>query len=121
MAKNITRAVVAKTSTALGQKSTLATVYTELRGKPHFHFCTDRNCRLIYEDNCVTPERNGRCQACRGVRRNNISVRDPQECCMGMCVQVKDPDELKRYSLAGPGPWFQCKICRRSTGWPCTD
>ena len=109
----------AKASPGLKKVSSLASVFTELRGKPHFHTCSDRECRLIYEDACADPGVNGRCQACRGVRRAIISSRDPQECCINNCVQVKYPDALKRYALAGPGPWYQCKTCRRASGWSC--
>lgn len=95
-------------------------LYKKLRSVPHLHFCSDRDCRLIYEDNCNTPETNERCQNCRGTTRGLMVPRDPQECCIGNCVQVTDPRELRRYSLAGPGPWFQCRTCVRSHGWPCT-
>ena len=96
------------------------TVHRKLAEKAHFHFCSDRDCRLIYEDACPEPQTNHLCQACRGHRRGLITPRDPQECCLGNCEQVIAPDDLLRYALAGPGPWFQCRTCRRSHGWPCT-
>ena len=99
----------------------LDTVLRKMAGGAHFHFCSDRDCRLIYEDACDDPFTNGRCQACLGHRRNTIAVRDPQECCVGNCEQVLHPEDIRRYSLAGPGPWFQCRHCRRAHGWPCND
>lgn len=92
---------------------------SELAGQPHFHFCSDRTCRLLYEDACKDPTTNGRCQTCRGVRRALITIRDPQECCLGNCTQVTDKQQIIRYSLAGPGPWFQCRTCARCHGWSC--
>lgn len=99
--------------------STVA-LYNKLRDSPHFHFCSNRDCRLIYEDNCHEPETNHPCQVCRGTTRGLMLTRDPQECCLGNCLQVTDPNQLLRYSLGGPGPWFQCRTCIRSHGWPCT-
>lgn len=90
-----------------------------LAGKPHFHFCRERDCRLVYEDRCGEPEENGLCQLHRGLRRALIAIRDPQECCIGNCVQVIEKEHIFRYLLAGPGPWFQCRTCARCHGWPC--
>jgi hypothetical protein len=100
-------------------KISMSGLYNQVREKHHFHFCSDRACRLIYEDNCADPERNGRCPSCRGTTRNNLLVRDPQECCLDNCVQITDRDVLLAHKLAGPGPWFICKTCARSHGWPC--
>ena len=96
------------------------TSLSQLRGKAHFHFCEDRDCRLIYEDTCNTPEVNGPCQLHHGARRALITVRDPQECCLNNCTQVTDKDQIIRYQLAGPGPWWQCRTCARCHGWSCT-
>lgn len=94
---------------------------TKLAGVAHFHFCSDRECRLIYEDSCDTPEVNGRCEPCRGRTRSRyLPVRDPQECCIDNCVQITYRPLLITHQLAGPGPWFQCKTCARAHGWPCT-
>lgn len=90
------------------------------RGKAHFHFCSDRDCRLIYEDACQDVGTNGPCQLHRGVRRPVwVQARDPQECCIDNCELVAG-DDLVLYRLAGPGPWFQCKTCRRAHGWTCS-
>lgn len=98
-------------------------VYRELRTTWHLHFCADRDCRLVYEcgpGDCPDVSKNERCRLCRGLRRPIwVAARDPQECCIGNCLQVASPDELLRYRLAGPGPWFQCKSCARCHGWPC--
>ena len=100
----------------------------ELAGKRHSHFCRDRECRNWYEDACSTPEKNDLCHTCIPMERRDRSAperprwavaRDPRECCIGNCAQVTDRTEIKRYSLAGPGPWFQCKTCARCHGWPC--
>lgn len=92
-----------------------------LAGIRHLHFCLDRECRLIYEDTCNTPEHNQLCDVCRGRQRSvYMPVRDPQECCLDNCEQVTRKSALLTHQLAGPGPWFQCKTCARCHGWPCT-
>lgn len=93
----------------------------DLVGVRHMHFCSDRDCRLVYEDSCTEPESSGLCDYCRtGSRSAYMPVRDPQECCLDNCKQVTDPNRLVTFQLAGPGPWFQCKTCARCHGWPCT-
>lgn len=93
---------------------------TKLKGKPHWHFCSNRECRLLYEDRCEEIDRNGRCHGCRGARRPIwVAARDPRECCIGNCTQVLAVEQLVKYALAGPGPWFQCKTCARCHGWNC--
>ena len=92
---------------------------SKLAGNPHVHTCRDRDCRLIYEDTCESPENNEHCQRCRGVKRELMRHRDPQECCIGNCVQIFTRTEIMRYALAGPGPWYQCRTCARCHGWPC--
>jgi hypothetical protein len=91
-----------------------------LAGHPHLHFCSNRECRLVYEDACDDIATNGRCHSCRGVRRPIwMAARDPRECCLGNCEQVLDAKQLVHYNLAGPGPWYQCRTCARAHGWPC--
>lgn len=109
---------LAKQAAGLGVKATPDAAIGSLAGKPHFHLCSDRKCRLIYEDRCGTPRVNGRCQQCRGTSRANIAPRDPVACCETNSQQVVTGDDIKRYSLGGPGPWYQCSICKRSHGWP---
>ena len=93
----------------------------QLSGQFHLHFCSNPDCRLVYTDACKTLDVNARCHACRGVRRPVwVSARDPQECCIGNCFMVTNEDEIVRYKLAGPGPWFQCTKCARVHGWTCT-
>lgn len=108
------------TSKAVTLKLSTVGLHNGLRGKYHRHFCADRDCRLFYEDHCDEPEVNGRCQHCRGTSRAHAAVMDPQECCIDNCKQVLLSDDLLRYQLAGPGPWFQCKTCARTHGWPCS-
>lgn len=109
--------------TRVSHAVTPTSAFTALRKTWHLHFCSDRTCRLVYECYaCDDVAKNGRCQACRGVRRPvYISARDPQPCCLGNCAQVTDQAEIVRYKLAGPGPWFQCKTCARCHGWPCHE
>lgn len=91
-----------------------------LAGEAHLHFCSERECRKVYEDCCLNPAANGRCHECRGVRRPIwMSARDPQRCCQGNCAHVTNKATLRRYNLAGPGPWYQCKTCARVHGRPC--
>lgn len=92
----------------------------DLRKGPHFHYCVERECRLIYEDNCKDVRVNGRCHLHRGSRRPIwIAARDPQACCIGNCAIVGEVKRLVHYRLAGPGPWYQCSICARAHGWNC--
>lgn len=104
----------------------LATVHKAQRGNLHRHVCTNTDCRLIYEDACFSPERNGRCRPCTGRRRtwvqpNGLHDLDPRPCCHDNTQLVVDNDDLARFTLAGPGPWFQCQTCKRTHGHPCTD
>lgn len=108
------------TSKAIIQKVTSSGVYNQLRGKHHWHFCSNRECRLAYEDCCAQTEVNGLCQLCRGAgSRAYAEPMDPRECCLDNCEQVLTTDEMLRFHLAGPGPWFKCKTCARTHGWPC--
>lgn len=96
-------------------------VSRELRASWHLHFCRERECRVVYDCyGCEDPAVNGRCHACRGLRRPVWDAsRDPRPCCHGNCSQVTAKEELVRYRLAGPGPWFKCHTCARCHGWPC--
>lgn len=103
-------------------RTTQATVYRNLSGKSHVHPCYA--CRVVYMCNCTNPAVNERCQYCRTEGRLDHPVwevgRFPKPCCTDNCRQVTDNDELIRYGLAGPGPWFQCKTCARSHPKPIT-
>jgi hypothetical protein len=104
-------------------------LYEDLRKSWHIHFCSDRTCRRVYE--CVgfgTLDRkktecnartNARCQRCRQVARPLwVAARDSRTCCVNNVRQLLDRDELLRYRLAGPGPWYACATCVRPSGWP---
>lgn len=96
-----------------------ASVETKLARKWHWHQCSDRDCRTVYDCRCATPLLNGLCHQCAGYSvpewaRN----RRPCACCLANCVQVTRADELIRYELAGSQPWYQCRTCKRSHGWP---
>lgn len=108
---------------ATTRTTSLADVYRKLGDTWHLHYCTDRRCRLVYEcHGCPDASTNKRCQTCRNHRRPIwVIARDPHPCCRGNCALVTDKDQLIRYRLAGPGPWFQCKTCARCHGWPLTE
>lgn len=98
-------------------------VYPALRKTWHLHYCRHRDCRTVYDDyDCEDVATNGLCHEHRGLARPVWdTTRDPQPCCFGNTYQVLDPGELIRQRLAGPGPWFKCRTCARSHGWPCND
>jgi hypothetical protein len=110
---------------ATEKKTSLNGLYRDLVNKAHKHTCSDPACRLIYEDNCDNPAVNARCRPCSGERRTWVrgekTSLDPRPCCIDNTRQVIEPDQLLRFLLAGPGPWFQCITCRRAHGHPCTD
>lgn len=108
------------------RKVSLAGVHRQLINKAHRHTCANPSCRLTFEDSCFTPERNGRCHSCRGLRRpwverDGRTSTDPRPCCVDNTTVLSEPDDLLRYDCAGPGPWFQCGTCKRTHGHPCTD
>lgn len=110
---------------ATTKHQSLAGVHRVLRDRSHYHTCANQQCRLSYEDSCETPDRNERCCPCTGRRRtwifDGLDARDPRPCCRDNTELVTQPEDLERYLLGGPGPWFQCRTCRRSHGHPCTD
>jgi len=100
----------------LAPRQTSVGVLNRLRGKHHWHACTTCKVR-VYGCHCQATETNGRCQACRGGRRPVWELaREPRDCCLVNCKQLLSADELERYQLAGPGPWFQCRTCARCFG-----
>lgn len=123
--RNLPRKAVVKHLPTLRHQS-LAGLYRNLANKGHKHVCSNPSCRLIYDDACFSPEHNARCRPCKGQRRtwiyeDGLSAWDPRPCCLDNTAQVTDPDVLERFSLAGPGPWFQCQSCKRAHGHPCID
>lgn len=101
-------------------------LYKKLATAGHKHFCSDRECRTVYDcldvaflHRCAEPRRNGRCQSCREVVVPAWSAgQQVQDCCANNVRQVIDRAELLAHRLAGPGPWFKCKTCARCSGWP---
>lgn len=87
--------------------------FKKMRGRAHWHGCTQ--CHLAYDDACETPRVNGVCVDCRGGRPRSLLMRgrDPKGCCIDNTEMVDD-EVRARYKLAGPGPWYQCRICYRS-------
>ena len=110
-------------STQLAAKPTARGVLTKLAGKLHYHACCD--CRLVYSCSCAAADVKARCSACRETRPHPRSAwdtaRDPMPCCVNNVRQVTTADDLLRYQLAGPGPWFICKTCARCHSKPPTD
>ena len=110
------------TSVALRTRPTPAGVFKKLAGKAHLHACTNLDCRAVYEDNCSDPALNGRCHDCRGLRTPMwVRARAPHPCCVDNTEMVAGTDDLIRYDLAGPGPWFQCRTCARCHARPVTS
>lgn len=104
-----------------------AALYKKFRTIGHYHFCSDRDCRRIYQclavvflDGCPEPHRNARCAPCRGypISRMHEDYLTPRDCCRNNVTQMTDRDQLLAFRLAGPGPWFKCKACARCHGWP---
>jgi hypothetical protein len=100
------------------RKPTSEAVLRKMAGALHYHACT--GCGLRYSCNCEAPARNGRCALCREKHCHPRPIwdraTDPTECCIDNCEQVTDTDLIARYQLAGPGPWFQCRTCKRAHG-----
>lgn len=94
----------------------------ELRKAAHVHMCGERTCRKVYychDARQCDLDNNGRCHACRGIRVPIwAEVLDPKSCCLTNTEVVHTREERRRYRLAGPGPWFRCRACSRSNGWP---
>lgn len=81
--------------------------------KHHAHGCFQ--CSTRYTDHCADPKANGLCQACRGMDRPRWEVSfDPGGCCAGESRLVKDAQTITSYGLAGPGPWYKCRVCART-------
>lgn len=93
---------------------------TALRKGLHKHFCKNNSCRRIYQCyHCDDPFMNGRCDRCRGMSRPIwIAQFDAHDCCVDNCKQVTTNEERKSAMLAGPGPWYRCRTCKRAHGWP---
>lgn len=96
------------------KKVTQSEVDRALRGKMHYHVCI--RCGGIYWDHCKKVESHGTCP-CRTVHGRPVWLtdHDPAPCCAEN-VELMTLDRIKSYRLAGPGPWFQCKTCRRFFG-----
>lgn len=86
----------------------------QLAKKHHAHGCL--MCRLRYTDACGSPEMNALCSLCRGGQQRALwdQNSDPASCCETDCRKINEPEELMRYKLAGPGPWYRCRQCSRT-------
>jgi hypothetical protein len=74
----------------------------------HAHGCI--KCHLRYSDRCDTPHEDRKCMTCEHGHARSIEQLDraPKDCCKTHSVLMLNPDELNRYALGGPGPWYQC-------------
>jgi hypothetical protein len=78
----------------------------------HYHACII--CRGRYGDACATRQHNGKCNAClSGITSTYAYTLQPVPCCRRSSRPVVT-EEIARYKLAGPGPWFICGTCRRT-------
>lgn len=74
----------------------------------HAHGCSV--CSRRYTDSCPIPDVNGRCSKCRLGRERATWDRDtdPKDCCREFSRPASKED-LVRYALGGPGPWYICQ------------
>lgn len=95
---------------------------SELASEWHVHACVNAGCHLTYRDHgCEDVNANGECTACRGLRRPSWeSQADPRDCCVDNTDLIVGKSERLIQRLAGPGPWFRCRTCRRAHPWPVT-
>lgn len=84
---------------------------------PRFHAHGCVKCKQRYTDtDCADPYVNGSCISCRTghpvstLRAGML----PVGCCIERSVRVTDVDTLSQYALGGPGPWYQCQVCKRT-------
>jgi hypothetical protein len=97
---------------------------SELASAWHVHACPEPGCNLTYEDaGCADVNVNARpCLGCQGLERPIWERnRDPIDCCPGNTYLLTTKAERLEQRLAGPGPWFKCRTCRRAHPWPVTD
>jgi len=113
-----TRATQFRSAGLAKPKRSPEAVLRKMNDSLHHHACL--GCGFRYSCACPEAARNARCQACRDQNKRARPCwdqsTDPAECCFGNCEQVLDTDAIERYRLAGPGPWFQCKTCKRAHG-----
>lgn len=90
-------------------KSPTFSVYT-FKGKRHYHGCI--HCKNRYCCSCYSPELDDVCTDCRQDRSTFIQMGErPRECCVNRRLATKD--DRSTYLLAGPGPWWMCRVCSR--------
>lgn len=96
------------------------TVAKALGGKWHWHTCVE--CDSVYACTYQDAADNGQCETCRTGRPRAPweTGRDPRPCCVDNTLLLTRNEDLVRYELAGPGPWFQCRTCKRSHRSPIT-
>ena len=80
----------------------------------HAHGCI--RCRRRYMDACTDSTRNAACKTCRTGEppARWDANRLPHRCCRTAGQLMIDRDEVARYSLGGPGPWWICRTCQRT-------
>ena len=92
----------------------------KLAGFWHWHVCIDLDCRTVYHCTCTDPSVNARCLTCeKGEYTEFMRWREPIACCFGNCdLLPASSDWWDWLKLAGPGPYYQCRTCKRCHGWP---
>lgn len=87
-------------------------VLKSLNGRYHRHACT--SCWMTYGCSCKTADINGTCSSCRSGHERPLWDRDldPVTCCFMNSKMVK-VEEVQRFALGGPGPWYRCRVCSR--------
>lgn len=82
----------------------------------HAHGC--EVCSARYTDACDTPLVNGRCSLHRERHPRPRVVWDtdvdPVECCRTNAIPANDHTR-ELYALGGPGPWWICRTCARTS------
>lgn len=82
----------------------------------HAHGC--EVCSARYTDACDTPLVNARCSLHRSTNPRPRVIwdtdLDPIECCRKHAIRA-DVDTRERYALGGPGPWWICPLCARTS------
>lgn len=97
-------------------------VVDRMAGKAHRHACTAPGCVASYECSCEQPQVNGKCRTHQGLTRAGWDLpRDPRPCCVDNTEHVTSTQVIEAYQLAGRGPWFRCRTCRRTFGHPITE
>lgn len=92
----------------------------KFKGKLHYHPCI--SCGIPYTCPCKTPAVDDLCNLHSPLRlpQNGPTVlytnRLPQQCCF-IHARSASTEDRNIYRLAGPGPWWICRLCFRQFGF----